>query len=772
MTSARRDEVALDTGPTPGYSLFTGAMIQALTSGAADMDRNGIITFSELALYLQQTVGQTSGSRQVPDYGAFYLDDRGEFVLGGTREALTQLNSALAHPAPQPADTSWHPTNHGDPRILWLDIEIELENGHIRLSARGSRGERPLPHKICPDKQDFTLQSFMSKVGRAVRLGKTLEPEVVNYAQALHRDFFQGELRDVVARLVEAAKENRVVVRLFMSRRELQAIPWEALCKPETAKGFLGIDPKLLVARGVPSRDPCEPRAVRSAVRVLVIAPEGEGDATAALFSALGSLIQSGEVEWLDPIVGPIFRAHVLFNRLRSGKSPHVVHFLGHGGVDLQGRPTLRLADDEDGEEQWITVESLARELHLSFMEDLRLVILESGEGGKAGAFGSAGEILSKAGADAVVAYLWPVRADTSQRVNVELYRTLTGAERASGDIGAALAAARSTLLTESAEAFSPVLYLRAANSVLFNFKNRKVAQPRNKSKSKRLAPALQHVLEKPFTLVLGDDQEDRSSLKKQIEQFLADQGITLPPNLPLSALMQQCAMRYGIDVLHSIFQTSMMEQMGSASPFIEAMGQLAPPGVHVTLLWQPHLERAIAAAQPQKNVYAIQPSLRSSGKARVLKRAAGTNAWKMEVGMPGHFDFDNDILVLRIYGGYSAEARPIFSQPLLTEDDHLFSLKNLGWIEEMLSQPRTRPGLLAGLTLRKWRHRLLLRWLYDERPPPKDSLAIVSPNADPAEPGIWDSGGWLDGAGHVAVVTEEFGALATLLEEASLQNG
>jgi hypothetical protein len=271
----------------------------------------------------------------------------------------------------------------------------------------------------------------------------------------------------------------------------------------------------------------------------------------------------------------------------------------------------------------------------------------------------------------------------------------------------------------------------------------------------------------------LGDGQEDRSLLKKEIEQFLITQGINLPPNLPLSALMQQCAMRFGIDVLHSIFQTSMMEQMHeSVPPFVQAMGQLVPPGVHVTLLWRPHLERAIAAAQPKKNVYAIQPSLRSSGKARVLKRAAGANGWKMEVGMPGRLDFDNDILVLRIYGGYSAEPRPIFSQPLLTEDDHLFSLKNLGWIEEMLSQPRTRPGLLAGLMLRKWRHRMLLRWLYDERPPPKDSLAIVSPNADPAEPGIWDSGGWLDGAGHVAVVTEEFGALAPLLAEASLQNG
>ncbi len=653
---------------------------------------------------------------------------------------------------------------------MWLDIELEPDNERLRLSARGCRGERPLPHRISPDKQNFNLQSFTSQVGRAVRFGKTLEPDVVRYAQALHQDFFQGELRDVLARLVENSKDNRVLVRLFMSQRELQSIPWEALCKPGTAEGFLGIDPKLLVARGVLSQDPWEPRAVRGAVRVLVIAPGNEEHTTAALFGALGPSIQRGEVEWLDPIAGPAISAQVLFNRLRSGKSPHVVHFIGHGGVDSQGRPTLRLADDADGEERWITAESLARELQSSFMEELRLVILESCEGARAGVFGSAAEILSKAGADAVVAYLWPVRADTAQRASTELYRTLTGAERASGDIGASVAAVRSTLLAESAEAFSLVLYLRAADSVIFNFKNRKVTQPRSKSKSTRLAPALQQVLEKPFTLVLGDEQEDTTLLKKEIEQFLTDQGTSLPMNLPLSALMQQCAMRFGIDVLHSIFQASMMEQMGeSVSPFVEVMGQIAPPGVHVTLLWRPHLERAIATAQPQKNVYAIQPSLRSSGKPRVLKRAAGANVWKMEVGMPGRLDFDNDILVLRIYGGYSAEPRPIFSQPLLTEDDHLLSLKNLSWIEEMLSQPRTRPGLLAGLTVRKWRHRMLLRWLYDERPPPKDSVAITSPSADPSEPAIWDSGGWLDGGGHIAAVTEELGALAVSLLDAPL---
>src|SRR5262249_56335094 len=145
--------------------------------------------------------------------------------------------------------------------------------------------------------------------------------------------------------------------------------------------------------------------------------------------------------------------------KVGRGKGRRVVHWLGQGGVDLAGKPVLRVADDEDGEEAWITAEALGRELSSSFCEELRLVILEACEGAKAGALGSAAEILAAAGADAVVAHLWPVKADAARTCSAEVYRALTAAERTQGDIGASVAAARRTLLAQSAEAFSPILY-------------------------------------------------------------------------------------------------------------------------------------------------------------------------------------------------------------------------------------------------------------------------------------------------------------------------
>lgn len=81
ISSARRDEDALDSGPLPQHSLFTGTLIEGLNWGAADLDRNGLVTAYELGLYLQQRVGQASDSKQTPDFGSFHLDERGELII-------------------------------------------------------------------------------------------------------------------------------------------------------------------------------------------------------------------------------------------------------------------------------------------------------------------------------------------------------------------------------------------------------------------------------------------------------------------------------------------------------------------------------------------------------------------------------------------------------------------------------------------------------------------------------------------------------------------
>lgn len=101
ITSALDDQVALDSGPVYGHSLFTGCLLEGLSHG---LGRSGqrVTTGSELGLYLQKRVETYPHSRQTPDFGTFDFDDRGELLLPllnwqdeGTRDANPPLAPAL-----------------------------------------------------------------------------------------------------------------------------------------------------------------------------------------------------------------------------------------------------------------------------------------------------------------------------------------------------------------------------------------------------------------------------------------------------------------------------------------------------------------------------------------------------------------------------------------------------------------------------------------------------------------------------------------------------
>jgi hypothetical protein len=98
----------------------------------------------------------------------------------------------------------------------------------------------------------------------------------------------------------------------------------------------------------------------------------------------------------------------------------------------------------------------------------------------------------------------------------------------------------------------------------------------------------------------------------------------------------------------------------------------------------------------------------------------------------------------------------------VLTEDDHIHGLLGaIGldppvWMEELLSRPRVQPGLFVGLSALDFRHRMLMRWLYDQRQAPSDSLVILTSDVDASEPEIWEAGCGLPGGGRIASVIEE----------------
>jgi uncharacterized caspase-like protein len=107
ITSALDDQMALDSGPVHGHSLFTGCLIEALTH---DLGRAGsrVITGSELGLYLQHRVESYPNSRQTPDFGAFDFDNRGEMVISlAGEDEPTQTSWRLPTSNPSPSDREW-----------------------------------------------------------------------------------------------------------------------------------------------------------------------------------------------------------------------------------------------------------------------------------------------------------------------------------------------------------------------------------------------------------------------------------------------------------------------------------------------------------------------------------------------------------------------------------------------------------------------------------------------------------------------------------------
>jgi CHAT domain len=353
---------------------------------------------------------------------------------------------------------------------LWMEISLIEGEPELKATAQAIHGRNPSPHVLGPSFAPDAIRRFSEEVAEAAARGEHLGG-VLSQAQALHGALFREKFLEVLHTLRGTAGHAPILLRLMLQSPSLHAIPWEAMCQPGTGPDFLGTSPELFVARGVHSVRPWQPREVTGAIRLLSLSPSDERGPD-RLKSFIEPSIQSGEIECLPPLAGAQARIHLFNNRLKQGPIPHVLHFIGHGRV-TEGVPFLRLAD-RDGQQSWHKVELLAQSLEHWFREDLRLVVLEACEGAQPGVLASAAERFVRAGADAVVAYLWPVKTDVARCGSESFYRSLSGTVGRPGDVAASLHDARRGVLLEfeeSAEAFSPVLYLRGQDSLLFDFR-------------------------------------------------------------------------------------------------------------------------------------------------------------------------------------------------------------------------------------------------------------------------------------------------------------
>ncbi len=356
------------------------------------------------------------------------------------------------------------------PQPPWLELALTLDPTGLRIRARGSREELTPLYHLPAAGIAATLSNFAASTQKAAKYRRPLG-DVLAVAHEIYAAVITGAIADLCGRLLEAGDGEPLLLRLVLDGVDLQSIPWEALCEPGSAMTFWASSARVLPARSVITNTPWTPRDIYGAVKVLAIAPTDESTLPVLEF-ALRKRIDTGAVVWLKPIVGRAATLRHIHYRIQD-ESPHILHFLGHGAV-ISGNPCVRLADDSDGEEQWLPVELLAQTLEPLFRTTLRLVVLEACSGAQSGVFASAAEILARGGADAVVAHLWTVKADVARACSQQFYQSMVAHGPSRGNVARSLNDARRVVLADfggSAEAFSPVLYLRAPQSSLFYFR-------------------------------------------------------------------------------------------------------------------------------------------------------------------------------------------------------------------------------------------------------------------------------------------------------------
>lgn len=660
-------------------------------------------------------------------------------------------------------------------KIPWAQLEVgATERGQLQVQVSGGIGGRSTRPRLVEGATVDEVRHLTRALPRLSREGRGLPADLERLGRTLYLGLTGGEVGQVIDQL-RGEGHGHLLLRLVIADPTLGGLAWEAMRGPSDMDGAVACHPHLRVVRGVFSTEPAVRREVRRGLRLLVVAPGEMAAVAEEIRVGLAAPIGDGRVEWLDPAVRRGAGWMGLLARLGRPPRPHAIHFACHGRVNAGGEPELLLDPEES---RWTPVRTLATALAGMVGDDLRVVYLEACEGAEPGTLASAAEHLSARGVEAVVAHLWSIDSRSARFVADTFYDALTG--DCAGDAAASLNRARLAMAgIGTVDHLCPVLVMRGHDPVVFDFTRRQAtpnpARPLNGPGL--LPPALLAVAERvdrgmrgPSTLIVGEyaDADGTHSGLRQIEREVLSL-LDRPDREPLSALLQRFELTVERDELRATIQEVLdritKESQPGALALIDGLARLARPGLFITLLWLPLLEDALAAALPDRELIVLQP-LKPGGTQhlRVFRREAGSGTWERLKPEGLEVDFSRQLVILRLYGGYTAAHRTLLGDPVLTDDDHLLNLASLDDLPpRVLAFLRNHPANIVGLSPLSWAHREMLRRLLGDQPLVPGSLAVLRAGADEPERRYWQSAeGPAGRSGGVDLV--EFEELAAVL--------
>jgi hypothetical protein len=375
------------------------------------------------------------------------------------------------------------PTSDWRCRVDYLDFDLEIHHGNAQQYpvsvVRSPAGEAYTTMHFPFDEPTLEshlkdLQVALLRSGARRRQLPLPEAQVVqSFGQNLFDALFAGEIRgryDVS--LGEATHRGKGLrVRLRIQATELAILPWEYLY--DSRRGdFVCFSEEtpivryLALTQSIPSLKASPPLRVLGMVASPTDLARLDVEHEKELMQeALQGLKVKGVIE-MSWVSGQTWRD--LQHIMRAGPW-HVFHFIGHGGFDpFIDEGTIALADDK-GKMQKLNATQLGR--LLANHRSLRLVTLnacEGARGGKHDIFSSTASILAQKGIPAVVAMQYEI----TDRAALEFARTFYGAIADGLTVDAAVTEGRvamSISLPNTLEWGTPVLYMRASDSLLFD---------------------------------------------------------------------------------------------------------------------------------------------------------------------------------------------------------------------------------------------------------------------------------------------------------------
>lgn len=329
-----------------------------------------------------------------------------------------------------------------------MDFELEIEWAGDRYRAKVRKAPVDLDAKCW---SDLPAGADLEEI--------SLNPENLSARDLGRRLFemvFAGPVLDAW-RASDAVARNDLLLRLRLEDDpRLLSLPWELLFDSRQGS-FIAIEKRFVRTLDLLAK--AKPLSGWPSLRVLAVLscpPNVEPLEIEREWNVLQETLGRGvKLRRVEPRLDEVDRA------LRSGKW-HVLHFVGHGGMDEKGGYLVLEGRQGDARH----VDHLYAGTFLSH-PSLRLVALnacECARPGQSDAFSGVAHALVRSGVPAVVAMQQPI----SDRVAIEFSRAFYGGIARNATVGAALQRARKDLFRdEEAEWAVPVLYLNGPDDRL-----------------------------------------------------------------------------------------------------------------------------------------------------------------------------------------------------------------------------------------------------------------------------------------------------------------